>query len=290
MARISVLGAGRMGAALATAFAKAGHTVTVWNRTAAKAKRLEGAGVHVAPSLLHAMEADLVVDIVSDYEASAGLVRNSGAASALRDSTFLELASGTPREAVRAAAWAREHGIRYLDGAIMSTPDFIGCPGCTILYSGPPDVFEAHRRTLEAIADGGVHVGIEIGHANVLDNAILGVLWGCVHGTLQGAAICEAEKFPLEAFRDTLEASWPVVLPLLRSAIERIGKRHWAADATTQSTVAPCHASARHILEISKEHGIDAALPDAFVRLFQRAVDAGHRDDDVAAAYEGLTR
>jgi 3-hydroxyisobutyrate dehydrogenase-like beta-hydroxyacid dehydrogenase len=277
-----------MGAALVTAFAKAGHTVTVWNRTASRAKPLEAAGARVASSLLDAMDADLVVGNVIDYHASAELLRNADAQRALRGKTFLELATGTPKEAQLADAWAKEYGIRYLDGAIMATPDVIGQPGCTILYSGPTDIFDAHKATLTAIADNGLYLGNEIGHANVLDNAILVVLWGSVHGMLQGAAICEAEKFPLAAFGDALKATWPVVGPILFSSIERIGKRHWQADATTQSTLAPCYASARHVLAITQQHGIDASLPEALVRVFRRAVDTGHRDDDLAAAYTGL--
>ncbi|AKU97888.1 dehydrogenase, putative [Labilithrix luteola] len=288
MARISILGAGRMGAALVTAFAKGGHAVTVWNRTASRAKPLEAVGARVALSLLDAIDADLVIDIVSDYEASAELVRNDDVSRALRDKTFLELASGTPKEAQRAAAWAEQNGIRYLDGAIMATPDFIGQPGCTILYSGPSAVFEEHRTILGAIAGNGLYLGSEIGHANVLDNAILVVLWGSVYGVLQGAAICEAERFSLDAFGSALEGAWPVVAPLLLSSIDRIGKRRWAADATTQSTLAPGYASVRHLLAMSKEYGIDAALPEALHRVFQRAVDAGHRDDDIAAAYQGM--
>lgn len=289
MARISVLGAGRMGAALVTAFTRAGHAVTVWNRTRARATPLEAAGARVAPSLLEAVEAaDLVVDVVSDYDASAELVRDGDVTRALRGKTFLELASGTPKQAQRAAAWAQEHGIRYLDGAIMATPDFIGQPGCTILYAGPGDVFEAHEATLGALADNGLHVGSEIGHANVLDNAILVVLWGSVHGVLQGAAICEAERFSLDAFANALKGAWPVVEPILLASIERIGNRRWAADATTQSTLAPGYASVRHLLEMSREYGIDTALPGALHRVFQRAVERGHRDDDIAAAYEGL--
>jgi hypothetical protein len=93
---------------------------------------------------------------------------------------------------------------------------------------------------------------------------------------------------PFDAFRNALSASWPVVLPLLTSAIDRISKRHWAADETTQSTLGPCIASARHLLSMSRDYGIDAALPEAIHRVFQRAVDAGHRDDDVASAYVGL--
>ena len=66
MAHISVLGTGRMGSALAIAFARAGHDVTVWNRTAAKAKHLEAEGVRVASSVVDAINpAELVVDNVS---------------------------------------------------------------------------------------------------------------------------------------------------------------------------------------------------------------------------------
>jgi 3-hydroxyisobutyrate dehydrogenase-like beta-hydroxyacid dehydrogenase len=289
MARISVLGAGRMGAALVTAFAKAGHTVSVWNRTAAKAQPLAAAGARVARTPLDATtDADLIVDIVSDYDASAELARSAGASGAWRGKTLLELATGTPAHAQRAAAWAKEHGIRYLDGAIMATPDTIGQPGCTIVYAGPQDVFDAHKATLAAIADNSLYLGAEIGHANVLDNALLVVLWGTVHGVLQGAAICEAEEFSLETFATALKGAWPVVEPLMRSSIDRIAKRRWTADSTTQSTLAPCHASARHVLEISRQHGLDTGLPEALLRVFQRAVDAGHRDDDVAAAYTGM--
>ncbi|WP_075097693.1 NAD(P)-dependent oxidoreductase [Sandaracinus amylolyticus] len=288
MARVSILGAGRMGAALVRALAKAGHAVTVWNRTESKARALEPAGARTARSLVDAVDADLVIDIVSDYDTSAALLRDAEVQRALRGTTLLELASGTPAEAQRAGAWAEEHGIRYLDGAIMATPDFIGQPGCTILYSGPTELFEAHQATLRALADNGLYLGREIGHANVLDNAILVVLWGAVHGVLHGAAICEAERFSLATFRGALRGSWPVVEPLLSSALERIEGRRWAADATTQSALAPGLASVRHLLAISEAHGIDAGLPQAFHRVIQRAVERGHRDDDIASAYEGM--
>lgn len=288
MARISVLGAGRMGAALVRAFAKAGHTVSVWNRTAAKAAALRSTGAHVAPSLVSALDADFIVDILSDYDSSAQLLQQPELRASLRGKTVLELASGTPKQAQRAAAWAAEHGVNYLDGAIMATPDFIGQPGCTILYAGPAEVFELHRATLSALADQGIYLGSAIGHANALDNAILVVLWGAVHGVFQGAALCEAEQFPVASFGSALQGSWHVVGPLLFSAIDRIAQRRWTADATTQSTLAPGLASVLHVLAMSQEHGIDTALPEALVRVFQRAADAGHRDDDIAAAFLGL--
>lgn len=292
MAAICVLGAGRMGAAIITAFAKAGHDVTVWNRTASKAAALAAVGARAATDVAQAVAgADLVVSVVSDYEASAALLASDGLARAARGKTFLELASGTPKQARRAAAWAEGHGVGYLDGAIMATPDFIGQPGCTIVYSGPASLFDDWRATLAAaLADGGLHVGAEIGQANALDNAILAVLWGSVHGLFQGAAIGEAEGLSLETFGGALKGAWPVVEPMLFSTLGRIAKRHYDADATTLSTVAPCYATSRHVYEVSREHGLDLGLPEAVRRVFQRAVDAGHLDSDVAAAYEGVRR
>lgn len=289
MSRIAVLGTGRMGGALASAFARAGHEVTVWNRTVAKAKPLEALHVRIAGSLVEAVAAaDLVVGNVSDYTASAAILWRPEIERALQGRTYLELASGTPKEAQRAAEWAKENRIHYLDGAIMATPSFIGEPGCVILYSGPAGLYDTHRSTLAALGDGALHVGVDIGHASVLDNAILVVLWGSVLGLFQGAAICEAERLPIATFAGALKGSWPVVEPLLQAALERIAQRRWTADATTQSTLAPGFVTAEHLLEMSREYGIDPSLPEAVHRVFGRAVAKGHREDDIAAAYEGL--
>lgn len=288
MSTISVLGAGRMGAALVTGFIEAGHDVTVWNRTASKAEALRARGARVAKTLEEAAQASVVVGVVSDYETAQALHASAGFSAALRGKVYVELASGTPRHARQAATWAKEYGIDYLDGAIMATPDFIGKPGCTILYSGPKALYDAHAPTLRALGDGAIHVGTEIGHANALDNAILIVLWGAVHGVLQGAAICEAEGLPLAGFAQALRGSWPIVEPALQGALARIGERRWTADAETPASVSICHASVRLVLAMSREHGLDTSLPEALDRVFARAVSAGHGDADLAAVYTSL--
>lgn len=282
MKRISILGAGRMGSALARAFAKAGHDVLVWNRSP---KQLDG--LRMAASLEEVATADLVVDVVADYDASAAL--RERLADVLRGKTFLELASGAPKHARRAAAWASERGVAYLEGAIMATPDFIATPGCTILYSGAHDLYERHAPELGALGDNALYVGTEIGAANALDNALLVVLWGATHGMLQGAAICEAETFPLGAFAKALKGCFPMIEATLGAASGRIAERRWRADAETPATLGICHASVKLVRELSADHGIDGGLPDALDRVFTRAALAGHTDDDVAAAYVGMT-
>jgi 3-hydroxyisobutyrate dehydrogenase-like beta-hydroxyacid dehydrogenase len=209
---------------------------------------------------------------------------------ALREKLFVQLATGTPRQAREAATWAREHQIPYLDGAIMATPDFIGQSGCTLLYSGTKELFETNESVFAALGGNSLYVGADIGHANALDAAVLIVLWGSLFGTWQAAAICEAEGFPLETFATALGASMPVLDGAMKDSIQRIAARRFAADETTLSSVETCHASVRLIHAISKEHGIHLGLPEALETVFERASDAGRGADDLAAVYQGLGR
>ncbi|WP_394851296.1 NAD(P)-dependent oxidoreductase [Pendulispora rubella] len=287
--RITVIGTGRMGAALALAFLARGHAVTVWNRTVSKAKPLEAQGVRVASSLDDAIAgADIVVGNVSDYATTTALLAPSAMTEALRGKLFVQLATGTPRHAKDAAAWARAHGILYLDGAIMATPNFIGQSGCTILYSGEKELFDANAPVFAALGGNAVYLGVDIGHANALDAAILTVLWGSLFGTWHAAAICEAEGFPLDAFASTLGATLPVLEGAMKDSVERIAKRRFAADETTMSSVETCHASVRLIHAIGQEHGIHLGLSEALEVIFARASDGGRGTHDMAAVYQGM--
>jgi 3-hydroxyisobutyrate dehydrogenase-like beta-hydroxyacid dehydrogenase len=287
MARITIIGAGRMGSALARAFAKAEHEVTVWNRTPSKSAALAGARISNASSLAQAVkDRDLVISVLINYAASAALFSEPAVVAELRNTTLLELASGTPKQAERAAAWAKDNAIAYLVGAMMVTPDRLGEPGCTFLYSGPHQLYEKHRATLAAVADNGTYVGAPIGHASALDNAILVVFWGAIHGALQGAAICRAEGFPLAGFTGALVAAWPVVQPSVVDVVTRIDAARYEADSSVAATIATCHGSMLHILEVCRDRGLDLKLPEAFKSVFSRAMDAGLGSHDTAAAFE----
>ena len=81
---VTVVGLGRMGLALAGAVARAGHTVTVWNRTASRAEPLREQGVAVADTVASACSAsDVVIVCLADYDAN-GLCSTTRAATLVR--------------------------------------------------------------------------------------------------------------------------------------------------------------------------------------------------------------
>ncbi|RKH08626.1 NAD(P)-dependent oxidoreductase [Corallococcus sp. CA047B] len=281
---IAVLGVGRMGSALVSAFLKQGYTVDIWNRTRAKCEPLAAQGARIAATVRDAVAAaDLVVVNVSDYGASDALLRPDEVTQALRGKLLVQLTSGSPGQAREQATWAQQHGIPYLDGAIMGTPDFIGQPGGTLLYSGPSELFEQARPILLALGGNTQHVGSDVGHAAALDSALLVSMWGQMFGVLQGVAVCEAERIPLDTFLGYVKAFAPVVDGGVTDLVTRVQQRRFAADTATLATIEVHAGALRHLLELCKERGLHRAVPEAFDQLFQAALRTGHGQDDFAA-------
>lgn len=283
-ATVSVIGLGRMGSALAQAFLKAGIPTHVWNRSPDKAAALAGQGAQIAPSITAAAAAaDIVVICVSTYADSDRLLRAPEVAAALRGKLIVQLSSGSPNQAREQAKWAADSGAAYLDGAIMATPNFIGEPGGTILYSGPQALFEANRPVLLALGGNPQYVGEDVGHASALDLSLLGQMWGALFGQIQAAAICQVEGISLDLFEAHRLAFQPVVEGAVVDLVTRIRDRRFAADAETLASLDVHYGAFGLLLQLCAERGLHDLVPKAQDSLFHKAIDAGHRQDDFAA-------
>jgi 3-hydroxyisobutyrate dehydrogenase-like beta-hydroxyacid dehydrogenase len=117
--RISVLGTGRMVSALVKAFLKQEHPVDIWNHTKSRSEPLAALGARITTTVQDAVaSAEIVVVNVNDYVTSDRLLQADGVRKGLRGKLLVQLTSGSPRQAREMAAWARQHEIQYLDGAI----------------------------------------------------------------------------------------------------------------------------------------------------------------------------
>lgn len=286
MTTIAILGAGRMGTAITRAFLAQGRTVHVWNRTAERSAPLADQGARVARSVSEAVAAaEVVIGILSDYPTSDALLRSPDVTAALRGKLFVQLASGSPAEARAGAAWAKQHGVRYLDGAIMASPDFIGQPECLLLYAGERALFDAYDPLLRQLGGATAYVGSDPGHAAVLDSALLVFLWGVLFGALQGVAISRAEGLPLEAYLAHLKTVLPVSDALAPEVVDRALRSDYEQ---TQATLDTHHAALQHALAICREHDLDRTIPDAFDRLMRRGRDRGFGQLDFTALLQVL--
>ena len=123
--KIGFIGLGLMGRPMAMNLLKAGHSLTVWNRTSSRAQELVAAGATLAKSPREAAAAsDILFTIVSDPPALEEVLwghqgNNDGAMAGLRPgSIYIDSSTVAPALTRRVAAACAEHGVRYLDAPV----------------------------------------------------------------------------------------------------------------------------------------------------------------------------
>jgi 3-hydroxyisobutyrate dehydrogenase-like beta-hydroxyacid dehydrogenase len=284
--KVTIIGAGRMGSALATALFHKGFATTVWNRTGAKTEALSKLGISVAGSVEESVrEAGIVVISLSDYSSTQQLLRQPKIEAALRGKIVVQLSSGTPQNAREMDTWARGCGITYLDGAILGSPAWIGTPACTIFYSGPVEVFERAKPVLMAFGDRTAFVGQEIGHASAFDVAVLTFGISAMLGFLQGQVVWESENLPAGGFLETVKGMMPTMESLFTDMSRRVSAKNYSGD---QASLEAYSVVTKQLVSWCQDRGSDHTIPDAYVNLMDRAIQAGKSQDDFACLYEIL--
>jgi 3-hydroxyisobutyrate dehydrogenase-like beta-hydroxyacid dehydrogenase len=283
---VSVIGAGAMGAALAKAFLAKRCRVTVWNRTEAKCKPLQAGGATLAPSVAAAVAASRVIIVcVINYDVSNSLLRKKDVASQLGGKVLVQLTTGTPREAREGEAWSKKTGMKYLDGAIIAYPSQVGSKDCSVLYSGTKDVFEANRQLLLSLGGAPMFVGDNVGNASALDQSLLSFGVGSIVSFLHGAAICASEGFPISGYVSAAVPSLSVIEATMKSSETMIEKRSYEGSQASLNTWT---AVLEHVVQTSRENGIDRALPELLMGYFKKALAAGRGSEEIAALFEFL--
>jgi 3-hydroxyisobutyrate dehydrogenase-like beta-hydroxyacid dehydrogenase len=281
---LTVLGAGAMGTALVRAWLAAGHPVTVWNRTPARAEALAADGAAVAASAAEAVAANRLVIVCLLDDASVGAALD-GADLTGRD--LVNLTTGTPAEGRARAAWATERGARFLDGGIMAVPPMIGDAGSGgyVFYSGCAELFEEHRATL-AVPAGTRYVGADPGFAALHDVALLSAMSGMFAGVTHAFALIRPEDIAPKDFAPLL-VSWLGAMA---------GAAHLAADQIESgdygkgvvSNLAMQVAGNATLLRTAEEQGVSAELLTPYTALMERWLAEGHGDEDTTGMMELL--
>src|ERR1700752_458592 len=118
--RVAFLGLGIMGRAMASNLAKAGHEVTVWNRT--PGKDVEGARSAASPAEA-ARGAEVVWTCVSDTKAGEGLLFGpQGVEESLAQGmTVVDSSTISPSATVKFAERVRARGAQYVDAPMTGS-------------------------------------------------------------------------------------------------------------------------------------------------------------------------
>lgn len=288
MSELTCVGLGLMGAALARALLTAGHRTTVWNRTKGRAEALVDLGAREARSIAEAVAASPVVLIcIDNYPSARALLEREGLVDHLVGRTFVNLTTGTPREAKDLSDWVSTRGARYLDGAILCGPNEIGTKTGEILVSGDALAWEVAKPLLTCLAGKVRMVGQGVGDAAALDFAWLTMSYVQFIGVAHAANICRSQGIDLQAFVDLFPAE-----PLRAdSDTETCKLAQIIKDTDYGQPTATLQVWGEALTRIqmqARDAGISSAVPDFIAGYFRRAKDRGLGQQEAIAIYKTL--
>ena len=150
---IGFIGLGQMGAGMAANLVKAGHQVTVFNRTPDKAGPLVAQGARAAASVAEVCHGDAVVTMLADDEAVESVAFGEGGVIANLARSAIHISSSTISVAL-SESLAKEHarsGQRYVAAPVFGRPEVAAAGQLFVVAAGSSDAISASQPLFEAI-------------------------------------------------------------------------------------------------------------------------------------------
>ncbi len=282
---VAILGLGTMGSGMAANLLKAGISLTVYNRTPAKAQTLVNGGASFAAAPAEAAkDASIVIAMLADDTASRAVwTGKDGALGTVRPGTVLiESSTASPAWIRELAGLAAQHGAELLDAPVTGSRVQAATGQLTFLVGGSETALQAATPVLKAMSKEIVHLGPTGSGAKMklINNFLCGVQ---VASLAEGLAWIEGSGLDLRKALSILNNGAPGS-PLLAAISDRMVHRNYAVNfllklmakdiGYAQAEAATCN--------------VNLTTAEVSEALFERAIAGGYGDQDMAAVIEPL--
>jgi 3-hydroxyisobutyrate dehydrogenase-like beta-hydroxyacid dehydrogenase len=168
--KVGFIGLGHMGAGMAANLLRAGHEVTVYNRTPGKERALVEQGAHTAGQVADACRGEAVMTMLADDGAVEGVVFGDQGVIGSLGTGAIHLSMSTISVALseRLAAAHAKAGQRFVAAPVFGRPDVAAAGKLFIVAAGAPDAVTACSSLFEALGQKTFSVGDEPQAANLV--------------------------------------------------------------------------------------------------------------------------
>ena len=281
--RIGFVGLGTIGEPIANNLRKAGHDLTVWNRTPSKADHIVSKGGRLAGSPREcATGRDLVMTCVSDEKALDAILEGpDGVLAALRDGDVLvDMSTAGVRSAHSVGERVTARGARFVAArcsARAPRPSRLSsCSSPAALRSRASAPGRRCTRCRRACSSSTTPEQAAL--IKLCVNAIGGAM---ITGFGEALALGQAGGIPVPRLVEVLQAS-SFHSPLYLMKGELVERKDW----TPRFTVALAEKDQRLTQEAAADLGAKVPVNEAVRRLLAVAAESGRGDKDIAAVAE----
>jgi 2-hydroxy-3-oxopropionate reductase len=200
MTAIGFIGLGVMGRPMAEHLVRAGHQVTVHNRSEEPVRALVSAGAKAGGSAAGATAgADVVITMVPDSpDVEEVVLGENGVLSAARDRLLLiDMSTIRPDTARLVGEAAQARGVRFLDAPVSGGEAGAKEATLSIMVGGAAEDFDAALPVLELLGQTIVHVG-PVGSGQTVKAANQLIVAGVIELVSEAIVLLEAHRVEME--------------------------------------------------------------------------------------------
>ena len=282
---VALLGLGTMGSGMAANLLKAGFSLAVYNRTAAKAEAFAAQGARIATTPADAARgAQVIVSMVSDDASSRETWTGRDGALALveKDAVLVESSTVSPGWIAELNGLARARGIDLLDAPVTGSRTQAEGGQLTFLVGGAEAALTRATPVLKAMSKEIVHLGPSGSGAKMklLNNFLCGVQ---VASLAEGIAWLENSGLDRDKALDILKRGAPGS-PLLANISARMTGRDYAVNFLLKLMAKDLD----YAYAAAAESGVDLTTGANAGALFKRAMASGYAEKDMSSVVEPL--
>jgi 3-hydroxyisobutyrate dehydrogenase-like beta-hydroxyacid dehydrogenase len=206
---IGFIGLGAMGSPMAENLLKAGHTVTAYNRTRARAEALTAKGAQVAATPAEACRGDVVITMLADDAALEAVALGPGGILASLPAGAIHIGLSTISVALseRLAEAHRRAGSVYIAAPVFGRPEAAAAAKLFVVAAGPAAAIARCRLIFEAIGQKTYEVGEKAFAANVIKLSGNFMLAAMVEGLGEALALVRKHGLDPAQFLELITSS-----------------------------------------------------------------------------------
>lgn len=284
---VALLGLGTMGAGMAANLLKAGFSLSVYNRTVAKAQALTYAGARFAATPAKAAKgASVVISMLSDDAASREVwLGGDGALDAAgKDAILIESSTVSPEWIAELAEAASQRGIDLLDAPVTGSRTQAEAGQLSFLVGGSGTALERATPVLKAMSKEIIHLG-SVGSGakmKLINNFLCGVQ---VASLAEGLTWIERSGLDREKALAVLKSGAPGS-PLLGAISARMVSQNYSVNfllsLMTKDLLYAQNEAARN--------NVDLKTAEAARSLFEAAIAQNLGNEDMSSVIEPLRK
>lgn len=277
---VGLVGLGLMGRPIAANLLKKGFSLTVWNRTAARAQDLAAQGAKVAATPQQAAAAsDVLMMIVSDPPAVEHVLwgKDGAFAGLRRGSVLVDSSTVSPDLARRSAAACSERGIEYLDAPVTGGTWGAEKGELVMMVGGAAETLKRVEPVFEAIAKRWFHLG-PAGAGQTVKLAMNLLLALEVEAFAEALALTQAGGVAGERLVEVMQASMGRA-PVLDVKAPLLLERKYPPSFPLRLM----HKDVVLALDLAKQLGVSLPAGSAAREVYSKILNSAREDVDYAA-------